>query len=238
VSKFQMLMICRAFACGFLLFPLCIYGQGSPLERRASDFDSRGVGLTETLLKFSHEEHLPMAIEYVDQASMDQPIDISVRNKTIRQALNSILLNGTGYGWRARNEIIEITNKHASKRAAGLLNSVIPVFKIADGETVQMASAMLWWELQIALDPSLKGKGFAGHTMGASSAVKPARLHNRTVREILSYIVLNSRAEGWVVAGPPECLGFTPYCGLWYIVEQEPSGTSYQIVLKKVRENL
>jgi hypothetical protein len=128
MSKFQRLMICRAFACGFLLFPLCIYGQSSPLERRASDFDSRGVGLTETLLKFSHEEHLPMAIEYVDQASMDQPIDISLRNKTIRQALNSILLNRIGYEWRARNEIIEITNKHASKRAAGLLNKVIPAF--------------------------------------------------------------------------------------------------------------
>jgi hypothetical protein len=233
-----MFMIGRAFACGFLLFSQSIYGQSSPLERRISDFDSRGVGLTETLLKLSHDENLPLAIEYVDRASMDQPIDVSLRNKTIRQAINSILLHGTGYGWRAQNGIIEIRNKYASKHAEALLNRVIPVFKIAEGETVQMASTMLWWELQIALDHSLKGKGFAGHIMGASSTVKPTTLHNGTVREILSYIVLNSRAEGWVVAGPPECLGFTPYCGLWYVVEEDPAGTSYQIVLKKVRENL
>jgi len=179
-----------------------------------------------------------MAIEYVDRASTDQPIDVILRNKTVRQALDFILLNRTGYGWRVRNGIIEITNRHASKRAEGLLNRVIPVFKIAEGATVQMTSTMLWWNLQIALDPSLKGKGILGDTLGRSSSVKPATLHDRTVREILSYIVLNSRAESWIVAGPPECLGYTPYCGLWYIVEQEPSDFSYQVVLEKVRENL
>jgi hypothetical protein len=99
-----------------------------------------------------------------------------------------------------------------------------------------VTSTMLWGELQIELDPSIKG--FGGDIMGRSSTVKAGTLHNRTVREILSYIVLNSQAEGWVVAGPPECLGFTPYCGLWYIVEQEPSDSSYQVVLRKVRENL
>src|SRR5437588_8629792 len=51
-----MLMMRRAIACGFLLFSPCVYGQSGPLERRASSFNSKGVGLTETLLKFSHEE--------------------------------------------------------------------------------------------------------------------------------------------------------------------------------------
>ena len=123
-----MLMISRAIACGFLLFSPCAYGQGDSLERRASDFNSKGVGLTETLLKFSHEEHLPIAIEYIDRASMERPIDVSLRNKTIRQALDSILLNGNGYGWKLRDGIIEITNRHGSKHAEGLLNRVIPIF--------------------------------------------------------------------------------------------------------------
>jgi hypothetical protein len=38
------------------------------------------------------------------------------------------------------------------------------------------------------------------------------------------------------VAGPPECLGFTPYCGLWFFIEGEPFGSSYQSVLQKLRE--
>ena len=226
----------RAIAWGFLLFSSCVYGQSSPLERRASDFDSKGVGLTETLLKFSHQQHLPMAIEYVDRASMDQPIDVRLQNKTVRQALDSILLNGNGYGWRLQNGIIEITNRHASKRAESQLNKVIPVFKIAEGETAQMSSTMLWWDLQMTLDPSIKG--FGGDVMGRSSTVKPETLHNRTVREILSYIVLNSQAAGWIVAGPPECLGFTPYCGLWYMIEGEPSDPSYKLLLQNIRQNL
>jgi len=230
-----MLMISRVIACGFLLFSPCVYGQRNPLERRASDFNSKGVGLTETLLKFSHEEHLPIAIEYVDRASISPPIDMSLRNKTIRQALDSILRVGHGYSWRLRNGIVEITNTRASKHAEGQLNTVIPVFEIPEGGTVNFASAMLWWDLQIAHDPRIKG---FGGDMGSSSTVKAGTLHNRTVREILSYIVLNSQAEGWIVAGPPECLGFTPYCGLWYIVEQEPSDSPYEIVLRKVRENL
>jgi hypothetical protein len=117
---------------------------------------------------------------------------------------------------------------------------VIPVFKISEGaaSTVKMTSAMLWLNLQTELDPSLKERGIGGDMPGNSSSVKPATLRNRTVREILSYIVLNSQAEGWVVAGPPKCLGYTPYCGLWYFIEGEPFGSSYQVVLREVRENL
>jgi hypothetical protein len=97
---------------------------------------------------------------------------------------------------------------------------------------------MLWWNLQMALDPKLKEKGVAGDFPGISSTVKPTTLHNRTVREILSYIVLNSQAEGWIAAGPPECLGFTPYCGLWFLIEGEPSDPTYQILLRDIRNNL
>jgi hypothetical protein len=173
-----MFMVGRAIACGFLLLASCVYGQDNPLERPVSDFNSKGVGLTETLLKFSHQQHLRIAIEYVDRASMNQPINVSLQNKTVRQALDSILRNGHGYSWRLRNGIAEITNSRASKRAEDQLNKVIPVFGISIGETVKFASAMLWWNLQIALDPNLKEKGVAGHIMGASSTVKSTALHN------------------------------------------------------------
>lgn len=233
-----MFMVSRAIACGFLLLAPCGYGQDTPLERPAPDFNSKGVDLTETLLKFSHQQHLRVALEYVDRASMDQPIDVSLYGKTVRQALDSILRNGHGYSWRLRNGIIEITNRRASKRAEGQLNRVIPVFKIGEGETVAMTSVMLWWSLQMELDPSLKEKGIAGDIMGRSSAVRPTTLHNRTVRQILAYIVLNSQAEGWIVTGPPECLGFTPYCGLWHMIEGGPSDPSSKLLLQDIRENL
>src|SRR5258707_13557504 len=134
-----MLMISRAIACGFLLFSPCVYGQRNPLERRASDFNSKGAGLTETLLKFSHEEHLPIAIEYVDRASISQPIDVSLRNKMIRQALDSILRAGHGYSWRLRNRLGKITKTRAPKHAEGQVNVGIPVLEIPAGAPATVA---------------------------------------------------------------------------------------------------
>jgi len=228
----------RAIAFGFLLFASCVYGEDNPLARPASDFVSRGVGLTETLLRFSHQQHLRIAIEYVDRASMDQPIEVNLQNKTVQQALDCILHNGHGYSRRLRNGIIEVTNRRASERAQHQLNTVISVFTIPDGETAKMASVMLWWNLQLNLDKKLKG--FGGDMLGdaRSPTLKPATLYNRTVREILSYIVLNGGLDGWIVAGPPKCLGFTPYCGLWFLIEGEPSDPAYQILLQNIRSNV
>ena len=117
-----MLVANRAIAFGFLLFACCVHGQDNPLARHADDFESRGVGLTETLLRFSHQQHLRIAIEYVDRASIDQPIEVNLQNKTVRQALDSILRNGQGYSWRSQNGIVEITNRRASKRAEDQFN--------------------------------------------------------------------------------------------------------------------
>jgi hypothetical protein len=233
-----MVMTGRAIVYGFLLFAPLLYAQDNSLKRPASDFSSSGVGLTETLLKFSHQQNLRIAVEYVDRDSLDQPIAVNLQSKTVRQGLDAILRNGPGYSWRLRNGIVEITNTRASKRAESQLNTVIPVFTIPDGATAKMASVMLWWNLQLRLDKKLKG--FGGDVLGStgSTTLKPATLHNRTVREILAYIVLNGGVDGWIVAGPPECLGFTPYCGLWLLIEAEPSDPSNQILLRNIRNNV
>lgn len=233
-----MLMVSRrVIICSFLLFVPSLYAQVNSLEKPASDFSSRGVGLTETLLKFSHQQHLKIAVEYVDQESMDQPIIVNLQNKTVRQGLETILQNGHGYRWRLRNGITEITNSRGSKRADKQLNPVIPVFKIANGETAKMASVTLWWNLQLKLDPKLQGYGGDIMEGAEASTVKPAVLHERAVREILAYIILNSRAEGWIVTGP-QCLGFTPHCGLWSLIENVPSTPSYELLLQAIRKNL
>jgi len=233
-----MFVASHTIACAFLLLAPCVYGQDNPVERPASDFNSKGAGLTETLLKFSHQQHLRIAIEYVDRESMDQPIIVNLQNQTVRQGLDIILSKGHGYSWRLRNGIVEIANSRGSERANKQFNMVIPVFKLTDGQTAKMASVTLWWNLQLQLDPKLKGYGGDILEGAETSTVKPAVLRNRTVREILAYIVLNSRANGWIVAGPPQCLGFTPYCGLWFLIETVPSTPSYEPLLRDIRKNL
>jgi hypothetical protein len=116
-------MVSRTIACGFLLFAPVLYAQDTSLDRPASDFSSSGIGLTETLLKFAHQQNLRIAVEYVDRDSLDQPIAVKLRDKTVRQGLDEILRQGRDYSWTLRNDIIEIRNKHGSKRADKQLDS-------------------------------------------------------------------------------------------------------------------
>ena len=75
-----MFMVSRRVVCGFFLFAPVLYAQDNSLDRPASDFFSNRVGLTETLLKFSHQQHLRIAVEYVDRTSMNQPIVVNLQN--------------------------------------------------------------------------------------------------------------------------------------------------------------
>jgi len=68
----------RADFCSLLAAPM---DKTTRLFGPLSTSNQLGVGLTETLLKFSHQQHLRIAIEYIDRASMDQPIDVDLRNK-------------------------------------------------------------------------------------------------------------------------------------------------------------
>jgi hypothetical protein len=227
-----------AIVCFALLSLPQVRAQSIHTEDRASDFDSKGAGLTETLLKFADQQHLPIAVEYVDGDSMNRPIDVSLRNQTIARAFDSILSHGEGYAWTLQSGIVEIKNHHASKHAEVQLNTIIPTFNTAAGDGINMAGAALRNELQVALDPRHQPRAYGGSFPGGASTIKPATLRNQTVRQILSYIVVNSRAKGWMVAGPAKCLGFTPYCGLWYLMDGESNGTSYQEVLSTVPKNV
>lgn len=137
-----------------------------------------------------------------------------------------------------RNGVIEIRNEHGSRRVDKQLDTVIPVFEISEGAYAKAASTMLLMNLRAKLDPSMKGFQISIGGGAEASKVTPATLLNRTVRQILAYIVINSRAEGWIVPGPPECLGFTPHCGLWVLVETPPSSPSYGPLLDIIRKNL
>jgi hypothetical protein len=174
-------MIKRATICGLLLLSPLAGAQTSLVDRRASDFESKGVGLTKTLLEFSDREHVPMAIEYVDRGSMERAVEVHLRDKDIRQSIDSILRNGNGYRWNLRNGLVEVTNTHASKRLERLLDVVIPDFQIAGGENALVASTMLWWDLQRRIDQKIPG--FGGDIAGRSSTVMPTKPRNRTVRQ-------------------------------------------------------
>jgi hypothetical protein len=233
-----MLVNALATACLILSLLPSVSAQNISADNRVSSFDSKGAALTETLLKFADQQHLRIAIEYVDQDSMTRSINISLRHTTIAESLDSILSRGKGYRWTLQENLVTITNEHSSKHAEAQLNTVIPLFEIRAPLTVNMACAYLWSELQVRLDPQHNRVGWGGSFLGSSSTIKPATLRNQTVRQILAYIIMNSESKAWVVSGPPKCLGYTPYCGLWSIIENDSTGMSAQEVMRKISQNL
>ena len=84
-----MLMISRATAWVFLLLSPSVYAQSDSLERPAADFASKGVGLTETILKFAHEEHLPVAVEFPRLPSTDK---LTSNESKIRACLPALVM--------------------------------------------------------------------------------------------------------------------------------------------------
>jgi hypothetical protein len=233
-----MLVHALAAACLILSLLPSVSAQNISADNRVSSFDSNSAALTETLLKFADQQHLRIAIEYVDQDSMTRSINISLKHATIAESLDSILSRAQGYRWTRQKNLVTITNEHSTKRAEAQLNTVIPRFDIRDSLTVNVASASLWSELQVRRDPEHNRRWWGGSFGGNSSTIKPATLRNQTVRQILAYIIMNSEAKAWVVPGPPKCLGYTPYCGLWSIIESDSTGTSAQEVMKKISQNL
>ena len=233
-----MLVNALATACLILSLLPSVSAQNISADNRVSSFESKGAALTETLLKFAEQQHLRIAIEYLDQDSMTRSINISLRHATIAESLDSILSRGQGYRWTLQKNLVTITNEHSSKRAEAQLNTVIPLFDIRAPLTVNMACAYLEAELQVRLDPQHNRGGWGGSFGGSSSTIKPATLRNQTVRQILAYIIMDSQAKAWVVSGPPKCLGYTPYCGLWSIIDSDSTGASAQDVMKKISQNL
>jgi hypothetical protein len=57
------------------LFSTHAYGQSVHGEDQFADFNSKGVGLTETLIRFADQQHLPIAIEYVDSVVLPANLD-------------------------------------------------------------------------------------------------------------------------------------------------------------------
>jgi len=179
-------------------------------RREITGFNSEGMGLTATVLRFCAQEKLPVAITYIDAQSLREPLTISLGRMSVAQALDSILKQHSTYRWIWRGGMVEITNEHSPSGPRNVLDTVIPVYELRGKTTVQSASVLLWMSLELVLNPG--PRGFAGgYDPGdVSQAIGSVRLVNRSVGEILSYIVVTSGADAWLVTQPPEHLDKIP----------------------------
>ena len=228
-------VVCVLTLCG-LSFGASTAGQ-EITRNQISGFRSEGVGLVATILRFSEEEKLPVAIEFIDAKALRQPLSVALGRMSIAQALDTILRHAPLYHWRWQDGILRITNENSLHGSNNLFDTVIPVFELKRKATVQEASVLLSMSLQNLISGSVNGYAGDFDPGDVRQSVGPVKLLHETVAEILSYIVVSSGAAAWLVTQPPDGLAKINQDGLWMIVQAWDSSHSSDSVLTAVAHN-
>ncbi|MBA3913807.1 MAG: hypothetical protein H0X25_08120 [Acidobacteriales bacterium] len=195
------------------------------LDRRVSHFAVQHANLINALLMLGQQEHIPLAIEYIDKKAFESRISLDVRNASLQQVLTAIT-RPAGYYWMLSGSVVTVTHSGALTGVANLLNARIPRFTIPES-TLQHASMVLAVNLYSVLNPH--SGGIAGdYPRGNRQYLSgPFDLKDRTVREILNRIVSQHRNGAWVVQQPPWTMGEDLGYGFWTVIEYDRTDSTY-----------
>lgn len=186
----------------------------SPVESFSADH----VPIVDALLQLGREQHVPMGIEYVDLAAVEEPISVSLQHVTLARVLDVILSSRHGYVWRFADGVVVVSHQSAPAGTRNLFDFVLPAFSIRRC-TLQEANQALALDLYVALHPETKGI-IGNYSPGNSSTmVGPLNMRAVTVRHVLNRLVAQAGYAAWVAQVPPRHLGELPSTGLWRLVD-------------------
>lgn len=200
-------------------------------------FHATNVSMVQALLQLGQQRNICFGIEYVDKASLLNPISLDLHNLKVADIISAILSHGHGYTCKAREGVIEINNAKLPRFKQNLFDRILPEFK-TQRTSVVGASAALEIRLFFALNP--RAQGIAGDYPGGdpTDLVGPFDVHNKTLKQILDTIVAHSNGASWVAnANGPELKNLPP-SGLWRIMEYDSPIASYASLLKGIAESL
>jgi hypothetical protein len=194
-------------------------------SRPVQFFAVKQRNLIDALLSFGQQEHVPIAIEYIDKPAFRRLLTFEFRNRPASDVLDTIT-QAVGYQWHLSRHVVSVTHRGALVGKSNLLNVRIPQFRI--GETsMHEAGLALYLHLYFILNPH--SNGIAGDSPGGNPAFRtgPFDLTNATVRDILNQIVAQHSNGAWVVQQPPWTMGKDMGRGLWKVVEYDRADADY-----------
>jgi hypothetical protein len=203
-----------------------ILGQSSSQEAaliskklavRVETFDNQEKPLIETLLKIADEFHLPMGIEKVENVTINRPIQVRLKNVTVKQILDACVGQAADYSWVIKDGVILISSRSLEAQASNLFNFVIPHFK-ADNISLNDANHKLSNSLYYQ---KVKPKSFGGSQLGnlnLEGKLVSLDVKNATVRHILNSLVALHGGSVWIARVAPEATDKLPSAGLWKIL--------------------
>jgi hypothetical protein len=182
------------FLCVFLQ-PIGAQTQDAPLNQHLSVFRFSNVSRADALFRLAQMAALPMGLEYASLADLTPKIAIDRSNATIESVLRE-LTNGTNLVWSLKDGVLLVSDKRVQGRQTPL-DRVIPEFLSQEPARIHQLSNLLWMNYQLELNPTLQG--FAGSQPAPQTQkLGPIHLNNKSVREILNYLVSLQGNAGWV----------------------------------------
>jgi hypothetical protein len=187
------------------------------LAFQVKDFDNQSKPLIPTLLRLAVDYHLPIGIEKVDKAGLDQPITVKLQQGTVARALELCISQVPGYAWTVQDGVVLVYGIRELKNPSNLLNYVIPDFAVTN-ETLDNANMNLRKILSLASETP--GGTYVGSYIGTPQ-LRTKRIsltvRNATVRHILNRLTALHGEVVWLAQVPPEELSHTPTpsAGLW-----------------------
>jgi len=185
------------------------------LEKRVELFNTSGRTLVATVLDLAYENELPTGIEYIDDEAATKPINIELRNESVRGIIEAIIQQAPEYRVSFSDGLVDIYAPKAREDPSNLLNKVIKNFTVTEMDTHRADM-----ELFCALSREVAPGGACGGSIAAGQwgPLKiTLHLQNATIYEIVNAIIAKNGKAVWTVIAPAGNLSKIPVGGLWHI---------------------
>jgi hypothetical protein len=188
---------------------------GTKLATRVERFDISGRPLVAATLDLAYKYRVPVALEYADREATTEPIDLHLRNESVREIFETVVAKFPHYRVTFSGGIVDIYSSFARTDTSNLLNTVIENFSVTQSDTHQ-ADMQLFCDLVRKAEPD--GVCAGSIALGQWGTKKiTLQLQNAKVYQILNAIVAQNGEAIWSTIVPPRELSQLQTGGIWHI---------------------
>jgi hypothetical protein len=157
---------------------------------------------------------------------LEKPISEDFHDTTVGGIVQALLDGRSGYTWRVRDGVLNVSHRSVAAGKANLFDRVLPEFVIRRC-SVADASNVLYMSLNNHLHPEVTGYAGEYDPGDPQNLIGPLELRNAPVRQVLNRLVSSTKKGAWVVRVQPCSLDQLPSGGLWTIIEYETPPRQY-----------
>ena len=190
------------------------------LGTRLSVFNTGTKPMVNVLVGLAFKYHLPLGLQYVDEAAVHRKLHLKLSNPTLIEALEETVRKLPEYKLDVAGGVVQIYSPKARAEPSNLLNARIRNFEV-DGVDPHQASADLGCSLARKVNPRIIC--FRSIVPGQWGALRiTLHMRNARVYEIIDAIAAQTRGAIWTVLVPPN---ETSSLGkdLWHIYPPNPA---------------